>query len=439
MGQKDIVLLISVFNAIAAFNALFVIFLMVRDYRSNTPANRLLAFFLFSTALVNLMLFLIYTGIISRLPWLYRLPSPIYYMMFPAAWLYVRMIIRDEVRLKPRDGLHFIPGLLHLFEMLPYYLKSADYKVRHIIDDAPQILGAYMHNEGILPPYMHNLLRGIQGTIYGLLMLRIINLAFGKKGSYRSGFPEVKKWLTAFSVCVFVFGFSVMLTFIGTWASPAFRSLNLSFFIAVTQTVTALSLLTNPRLLFGMPRFSPAKPLEDAIAHIPAISTDSSPAIQEITFRQDRATRDQETDSLIEQATQTPDWVALQVPKLEAFLKQSDSFLKNRYTIRDMSVEVDIPQHHLSYLLNRVYNLRFNDFINSLRVEHIRKRVFKADSLKQMTLEGLAKEAGFTNRTTFIRVVQKLTGQNPSDYFSQEGNNKAIDLAGMRAQTTGKP
>jgi hypothetical protein len=112
----------------------------------------LLAFFLFSTALVNLMLFLIYTGIIFKLTWLYRLPSPLYYMMFPAAWLYVRMIIRDEVRLKLIDGIHFIPGFLHLLEMIPYYLKSADYKIRHVVDDAPQIMGAYMHNEGILPP-----------------------------------------------------------------------------------------------------------------------------------------------------------------------------------------------------------------------------------------------------------------------------------------------
>jgi AraC-like DNA-binding protein len=316
------------------------------------------------------------------------------------------MIIRDEVRLKRSDALHFVPGLLHFLEMIPYYLRSADYKLKHIIDDAPQIMGAYMHNEGILPPYMHNLLRGIQGTIYGILMLRIIYLAFGKKGSYRADFPEMKKWLTAFSVCVFVFGFSVMITFFGTWASPLFRSLNLAFFVAATQTVTALSLLTNPRLLYGMPRFSPRRSAEEATTQDPESTPRYEPPVLEPLTREDHASRELDTDALIEQATQTPEWVDQQMPKLEAFVQQSDSFLKQRYTIRDMSVEVNIPQHHLSYLLNRVYNMRFNDFINTLRIEYIRKRVFMGNGLKQMTLEGLAKEAGFSNRTTFIRVVQ---------------------------------
>jgi AraC-like DNA-binding protein len=175
-----------------------------------------------------------------------------------------------------------------------------------------------------------------------------------------------------------------------------------------------------------MPRFSPVvKP--DLSAELPAGSTDHRPETIITASAQSLSNPDQDTDALIERATHTPEWVDQQMPKLETFVRQSDSFLKPRYTIRDMSVEIDIPQHHLSYLLNRVYNLRFNDFINTLRVEYISRRVFMGDGLKQMTLEGLAKEAGFSNRTTFIRVVQKLTGQNPSDYFSQEGSTKAIE------------
>jgi AraC-like DNA-binding protein len=38
--------------------------------------------------------------------------------------------------------------------------------------------------------------------------------------------------------------------------------------------------------------------------------------------------------------------------------------------------------------------------------------------MQSTTLEGLALEAGFGNRTTFIRAVKKLTGENPSIYFN---------------------
>ena len=38
---------------------------------------------------------------------------------------------------------------------------------------------------------------------------------------------------------------------------------------------------------------------------------------------------------------------------------------------------------------------------------------------RQLTLEGLALEAGFSNRTTFFRAFTKLTGCTPSEYMAQ--------------------
>lgn len=430
MENGDLLLFIIVFNAIAAFNTLAAITLMGRGFRTYSPANRMLAFFLFCTAMVNLMLFLIYSGWINRVPWLYRLPSPLYYMMFPAAWLYVRMIIRDQVSLRKSDAIHFLPGLLHAVEMLPYYLKSLDYKIRHVLDDAPFALGAYMHSEGLLPPYVHNLLRGIQGTIYGSIMLYLVYQSFYGPQARRSEFPRMKKWLTAFSVCVFVFGFSIFVTFLGSWASPSFRALNLSFFIAATQTVTALSLLTHPELMFGMPE------LDYRTSESPKPIPVSLPE-PVVGVAMDKAITSPPTGAMssgsIAPAKPDPEWIQHYLPKLDAYVAEANSYLRPRYALSDMAHELSIPHHHLSFLLNRVYNLRFNDFINRLRIDYLQKRIREEDILKTRTLEGLAREAGFANRTTFIRVVQKITGMNPSEYFHQKAPHPGSTVLAVKA------
>jgi YesN/AraC family two-component response regulator len=68
-------------------------------------------------------------------------------------------------------------------------------------------------------------------------------------------------------------------------------------------------------------------------------------------------------------------------------------------------------------VLNQVLHIRFNDYVNGLRIQYLKQQV-SAEKLKSLTLEGLASEGGFGNRATFIRAVKKATGQNPSQFFN---------------------
>jgi AraC-like DNA-binding protein len=101
---------------------------------------------------------------------------------------------------------------------------------------------------------------------------------------------------------------------------------------------------------------------------------------------------------------------------LNVVMKEKKPFLQKRYALNDLASDLKVPQHHLSYLLNNIFQVRFNDYINQLRIQYLEERLASED-LSHMTMEGLALEAGFSSRITFIRVVQKQTGQNPSTYF----------------------
>lgn len=63
-------------------------------------ANSLLAINLAGIALSALTVSLVESRLILEVPHYYRLPSPIIYAMFPAAYLYVKLILTDRARLK---------------------------------------------------------------------------------------------------------------------------------------------------------------------------------------------------------------------------------------------------------------------------------------------------------------------------------------------------
>jgi AraC-like DNA-binding protein len=64
--------------------------------------------------------------------------------------------------------------------------------------------------------------------------------------------------------------------------------------------------------------------------------------------------------------------------------------------------------------------MRFNDYVNQYRIRHVQLLI--AEHGLTHSLEGLASLAGFSNRVTFTRAVQRMSGQSPSQYF---GTNKA--------------
>lgn len=101
---------------------------------------------------------------------------------------------------------------------------------------------------------------------------------------------------------------------------------------------------------------------------------------------------------------------------LEKTLADKQPFLTKGYSIKDLAEDTGIPAHHLSCLINKEYQLNFQNFINFQRVEYVKSQI-QQEEWKQLSLEGMAWQAGFTSRTTFFRAFIKNTGKAPSYYL----------------------
>jgi len=111
---------------------------------------------------------------------------------------------------------------------------------------------------------------------------------------------------------------------------------------------------------------------------------------------------------------------------INKFLAEKKPFLQQKYSLRDLSVDVDISTNYLSAFINRYYKVNYNDFINSFRISHCKVMIMNGE-WKYKTLEAIASEAGFNNRNTFTAAFKKETGQNPSEFLKrikkdQQGN-----------------
>lgn len=101
---------------------------------------------------------------------------------------------------------------------------------------------------------------------------------------------------------------------------------------------------------------------------------------------------------------------------VEDILLENKSYLKQGFSLKDLSKETGINLPTLSALINKEYGMNFNDYINQQRVEYF-KYLLSLPKFMQWTLEATAMKAGFSSRTTFIRAFTKFAECSPSDYL----------------------
>lgn len=98
-------------------------------------------------------------------------------------------------------------------------------------------------------------------------------------------------------------------------------------------------------------------------------------------------------------------------------------YLAEGLTLAKAADEIGISPRFLSGFLNDIYEMNFNAWINSLRVEEV-KRLIDAGTGKSMT--DLAVMAGFTDLSAMSRIFKRITGITPSMYRSESQKDTRI-------------
>jgi len=338
---------------------------------------------------------------ITQFPYLLRIGRPFYFAIPPLSYLYIKYVIYRKDKFFKSDYLHFIPCFIIFADILCYYLNNYldPQKIAfEPVEDIPQ--GAKM-TAGFISEITFSLLKVFQALIYTGLLWHLLLLAY--KNKQRMKISHVtKKWVLLFSIFIT----AIQLIIIYNTCQPHFHvsyidKLNLMF-------ISRLLLLMLVLLLFFYPS---------------VIYSTTDILTKEIIYIETNNTEQHSLEITPEPSIISNERLKFYLEKTEA-LNKDTRFFKSIDTIAELAEHLQIPSRHLTYILNHHYQLRFNDFINGHRIRYI-IRQFETGFLKELTMEAIAFEAGFSSRSTFFTAFKKYTGKNPSQYLKEQPFKKS--------------
>lgn len=335
------------------------------------------------------------SGRIKDYPILFNKGLPLYYLIAPCFFLYIRG------RLYPAHAAFSSKHLLHLIIIVPALISIVPY---NFADAATQqwvvnqiynnVSFAFSDNEYIVPSW-HWFTFPLSALLYTLLQLRLAILAAKAKTHSKI----TMSWILTFTViCSVIFlGILALNGIVRENFSDVWRILNvgnLVLFLGLILLALSGSFFVNPAFIFGFVRAMP-----DGLS--PAGEGRSTRLKIGAEFQENRV-KMYDHDLIV---------------KVEKYIMQDQVFRKTGLTVSDLASMLEIPNHKLSDLFNNHYKLNFNAYINNLRVQYIKDRL-EVGEWKQFTLEAIAQEAGFSSRNSFSLAFKRTTGLTPSNYLA---------------------
>jgi putative ABC transport system permease protein len=100
---------------------------------------------------------------------------------------------------------------------------------------------------------------------------------------------------------------------------------------------------------------------------------------------------------------------------LKKMMESHHYYLDSELSLSSLAGKLSLTTHELSRILNTALKKSFYDFINEYRVREVIRKM-QDPAYDRITLLGMAYDAGFNSKATFMRAFKQLTGESPAAY-----------------------
>jgi AraC-like DNA-binding protein len=308
---------------------------------------------------------------------------PLFYLLGPSFYLYIRGEIKNDLSLKKRDLFQLVPFVLVLIQIIPYSIKPWTYKLQlaqfvHVLDrdgvqsmDLPWISLKFYFISRII------LFLGYIGYSFFYFKKAI------KSGKLKN--RETIKWINWLMLVTILtnilFGIFTFLGFIFTnsliWSTIG------AFLSSGTGVLLFLSTFLFPRVLYG------------------TVKKASTPAGENYK---------PELNQLQEFELQLKDYLS------------QTNYLDESFTKSKLLVDLGISDRFFTHYFNEHLGINFNQWKSNLRIDFSLKLIHEG-FLKNQTVESLANHVGFQSRSKFSEAFKNRVGESP---FERHKSNLSL-------------
>jgi len=415
--------------------------LMLFFNKGYKKANRFLAAAIFFIALYSLSLFEIALSNSNYWAALFiaSVPSCIF-LIGPFSYLYVRTILRDNIRFSKYDYLHFALFGVCFSGSLPFLFSSWAYKLevvnymQHVSFDLQKFrVNIFINarfNQGIRPVHL---------AVYFISQWRLIWKHFyasAKKSNHSAHWLIIKKWLLIYSTLITLIGigFAIgMLVFLmGHYSAVSIKTIYIIYYISSgCYAILAATLLLFPQILYGLPivdntqlnmnldikdNDNSKRILSSEVGNTDMLMNIPLPSETDSTLLEySMSNKEEEGASFAWRQNYSNEYIQEIENKLEDYLALNMP-LDSNCNLSSLSRHTEISVHQLSYYFNTIKSISFPDWRNNNRIDYS-VALIQSGKMENMTLNGIAQSSGFATQKTFIKAFKVKMGTTPADFI----------------------
>lgn len=355
----------------------FFLVVILTSKRNKTEADKILALWLFFTGFHLFLFYLHYKKDYSDFPFLLGLELPMPLVQGPFLFLYTSALTNQN-RYKKFNLLHFIPFLIAILVLIPFYSLPFEEKA------------AVFKNEGKGYETLISVLYAaivLSGIIYPLVSLQ--KLVKHRK-NINNQFSHTERinltWLR-----YLILGSCIIWLVVIFFEDQYIFSVVVFYLIFIGYFgVKQVGIFTNQPL-------SENNHYETSTFEKGGTENTS----EKIKYEKSGLTSSELT-TIHQRLTQ---------------LMQEEKLYKNAdLTLTELAQKINVHPNTLSQVINSAEQKNFYDYINSQRVEEFKRTILLPENQK-FTFLSIAFECGFNSKTAFNRNFKKATGLSPSEYL----------------------
>jgi AraC-like DNA-binding protein len=382
--------------------------LFVKYYRQKRIADFWLGCFLFLGALYILPYMVGFAGWYNTQPYrdiLFYTPFQHLLITGPVIYFYVQSLLNPGFRFTRKHWVHFLPAILYLIYCLFIFMydKSIVHGYYFLEDQTDRDFDTWYQTIGFVSMLVYFALSIRYYHLYRKLIFNVSSTASD------STFNWVRDILTAFFSLLLAWSIITIvsnikaLTYINEWW----------YYLAVALAYYYIAISGFSNAIITKYAFRP--PLISSQKQVYLLDTTLNPignyedAVFEEVLLEEKSGREQETDQAL-----MADWGE----KIAIFMAEQHVYRHSELSLPELAKKLNTNVSLLSKIINRVFKMNFNDFVNKYRVMAVISLI-KEDEHKTKTLLGIAFECGFNSKTTFNRAFKKHTGLSPQTWIAQ--------------------